>query len=57
MSPPATASPSDLRGYRDAGVDELYLSPVLKTPPRNIAELERMLESFAREWIEAATKL
>jgi probable F420-dependent oxidoreductase len=57
MSPPATASPSDLKRYRDAGVDELYLSPVLKTPPRNIAELERMLESFAREWIEPAAKL
>jgi probable F420-dependent oxidoreductase len=57
MSPPAAAAPSDLKRYRDAGVDELYLSPVLKTPPRNLAELERMLETFAREWIEPAAKL
>jgi probable F420-dependent oxidoreductase len=57
MSPPATAVPADLKRYRDAGVDELYLSPVLQKPPANIAELERMLEGFARDWIEPAAKL
>jgi probable F420-dependent oxidoreductase len=57
MSPPAAAVPADLKRYRDAGVGELYLSPVLKAPPKNIAELERMLEGFAREWVEPAAKL
>jgi len=57
MSPPANATPGELMRYRDAGVDELYLSPVLQKPPGSIAELERMLESFAREWVEPAAKL
>jgi len=57
MSPPANATPDDLKRYRDAGVQELYLAPTLKTPPKNLAELERMLETFAREWIEPAAKL
>ena len=57
MSPPATATPADLKRYRDAGVDELYLSPVLKQPPASIAELQRMLENFARDWVEPAAKL
>jgi probable F420-dependent oxidoreductase len=57
MSPPSTATPAELKRYRDAGVDELYLSPVLQKPPASIAELERMLENFAREWVEPAAKL
>ncbi len=57
MSPPATATPDILRRYHDVGVDELYLSPVLKTPPKSITELEKMLENFARDWIEPAAKL
>ena len=57
MSPPATATPDDLKRYRDAGVHELYLSPVLGNPPRSIAELQRMLENFARDWIEPAARL
>ncbi len=57
MSPPAAATAAELKRYRDAGVDELYLSPVLQKPPGSIAELERMLESFAREWVEPAAKL
>ena len=57
MSPPVTATPAELKHYRDAGVDELYLSPILQKPPGSIAELERMLEGFAREWVEPAVKL
>jgi probable F420-dependent oxidoreductase len=57
MSPPATAVPADLKRYRDAGVDELYLSPVLQKPPKSLVELERLLEGFAREWVEPAAKL
>lgn len=57
MSPPAGATPDTLKAYRDAGVDELYVSPVLRTPPANISELERMLERFARDWIEPASRL
>jgi probable F420-dependent oxidoreductase len=57
MSPPASATPDVLKRYRDVGVDELYLSPVLANPPRNIADLQRMLEVFARDWIEPASRL
>lgn len=57
MSPPAATTAAELERYRDAGVDELYLSPVLQKPPACIAELERMLEGFAREWVEPAAKL
>lgn len=57
MSPPASATPEVLQRYRDVGVDELYLSPVLAKPPRNISELQRMLETFARDWIEPASRL
>lgn len=57
MAPPANAAPGELKRYRDAGVDELYLSPVLQKPPANIGELERMLEGFARQWVEPAAKL
>jgi probable F420-dependent oxidoreductase len=57
MSPPASATPDVLKRYRDVGVDELYLSPVLANPPRNIADLQRMLEIFARDWIEPASRL
>jgi probable F420-dependent oxidoreductase len=57
MSPTATSTPADLKRYRDAGVDELYLSPALQRPPGNIAELAVMLEGFAREWVEPAAKL
>jgi probable F420-dependent oxidoreductase len=57
MSPAATAKPDVLKQYRDAGVHELYLSPVLASPPKSIAELQKMLENFARDWIEPAAKL
>ncbi len=57
MSPPASATPDVLERYRDVGVDELYLSPVLANPPRNTADLQRMLETFARDWIEPASRL
>jgi probable F420-dependent oxidoreductase len=57
MSPPASATPDMLKAYRDAGVDELYVSPVLRTPPANVTELERMLENFARGWIEPGSRL
>jgi probable F420-dependent oxidoreductase len=57
MSPPANATPDVLKRYRDVGVDELYLSPVLAKPPRDLGELQRMLETFARDWIEPASRL
>jgi probable F420-dependent oxidoreductase len=57
MSPTAASTPADLERYRDAGVDELYLSPALQKPPSDIAELKKMLETFARDWVEPAAKL
>jgi probable F420-dependent oxidoreductase len=57
MSPPANAKPDVLKQYKDIGVHELYLSPVLASPPKSLTELQQMLENFARDWIEPAAKL
>ena len=57
MSPPASATPDVIKRYHEIGVHELYLSPVLASPPKNLAELQKMLENFARDWIEPAAKL
>ena len=57
MSPVDTATPDDLKRYRDAGIDELYLTPVFRLPLRNEAEVKTMLEDLARAWVSAAAKL
>lgn len=52
--PPLTGSPReqavDLRDYRDAGLDELVLWPVARTPPELVAQLR----SFMREVVPHA---
>jgi len=57
MSPVATATPADLKSYRDAGVDELYLAPVFQRVTKSEAEVVALLEEIARAWIEPAAKL
>jgi probable F420-dependent oxidoreductase len=57
VSPTAEATPDDLSRYRDAGVDELYLTPVFQQPVANEAEIAKLIEGLARSWVEPALKL
>jgi probable F420-dependent oxidoreductase len=57
MSPLASSTPSDLKSYRDAGVDELYLTPVFQRQMNNEGEVVALLEELARAWINPASKL
>ena len=57
MSPINTATPDDLKAYRDAGIDELYLTPVFRHPLASEAEATTLLEELARGWVEPAARL
>jgi alkanesulfonate monooxygenase SsuD/methylene tetrahydromethanopterin reductase-like flavin-dependent oxidoreductase (luciferase family) len=57
VSPTADATPDTLKRYRDAGVDELYLTPVFQRPVANQAEIIKLTEELARTWVEPALKL
>jgi probable F420-dependent oxidoreductase len=57
MAPVASATPADLQRYRDAGVDELYLTPVFHRQVSTTAEVTALLEELARAWVEPAAKL
>lgn len=57
MAPLASSTPADLKSYRDAGVDELYLTPVFQRPLNTEAEVIKLLEEIARSWIEPASRL
>ena len=57
VSPTADAKPDDLSRYRDAGVDELYLTPVFQRPVATAADVASLTEDLARTWVEPALKL
>jgi probable F420-dependent oxidoreductase len=57
MSPVASATPDDLKRYRDAGVDELYLTSAFRHAPKTEAEVVKLLEELSRSWVEPAAKL
>ncbi len=57
MSPVNTATPDDLKHYREAGIDELYLTPVFQHAPKNESEVTKLLEDLARAWVEPAIRL
>ncbi len=57
VSPTADATPDDLKRYRDAGVDELYLTPVFQRPVASEADIIKLIEELARTWVEPASKL
>jgi probable F420-dependent oxidoreductase len=57
VSPVASATPADLQRYRDAGVDELYLTPVFHRQVSTAAEVTTLLEELARAWVEPAAAL
>ncbi len=57
VSPVASATPAELQRYRDAGVDELYLTPVFHRQVSTAAEVTTLLEELARAWVEPAAAL
>ncbi|MBI3801076.1 MAG: LLM class F420-dependent oxidoreductase [Deltaproteobacteria bacterium] len=57
VSPTASATPADLQQYRDAGVDELYLTPVFSRQVSTAAEVATLLEELAHAWVEPAAQL
>jgi probable F420-dependent oxidoreductase len=57
VSPTSDATPDDLGRYRDAGVDELYLTPVLQRPVASAADISQLTEELARNWVDPALKL
>ena len=57
VSPTADATPDHLKQYRDAGVDELYLTPVFQRALGSEGDVEKLLEELARNWVEPAVKL
>jgi probable F420-dependent oxidoreductase len=57
MAPVKTATPDDLKRYREAGIDELYLTPVFQQPFKDEKELVHLLEDTARKWVEPAARL
>jgi len=57
VSPTADATPDDLKRYRDAGIDELYLTPVFQRPVANEADITKLTEELARTWVEPALRL
>jgi probable F420-dependent oxidoreductase len=57
VSPTADARPDDLGRYRDAGVDELYLTPVFQRPVASEADITKLTEELARTWVEPALRL
>ena len=57
VSPTKTATPDDLKRYRDAGIEELYLTAVLQHPLGSEVEVVTVLEDLARRWVEPAARL
>jgi probable F420-dependent oxidoreductase len=57
VSPTASATPDDMKRYRDVGVDELYLTSVFQRSLGTESEVKELLESLARDWVEPAAKL
>ena len=57
VSPVATATPADLPRYRDAGVDELFLTPLFGQTLDGSGGFASLLEDMAQRWVEPASKL
>jgi probable F420-dependent oxidoreductase len=56
VSPVASATPDDIRRYREAGIDELYLTPVFQRSINTEADLVKTLEELAAKWVAATQK-
>lgn len=56
MAPVREAGPASIAAYRDAGVDELYLTPVFDQAFADVHETVRVIEGIGREWVDAAAR-
>jgi len=57
VAPTASATPDDLKRYRDAGVDELDLTPVFQRPLGSEVDIVKLLEDITRNWVDPAARL
>jgi probable F420-dependent oxidoreductase len=51
------STPADLPAYRDAGVDQVDLTPVFRHPLATDAEIVALLEELAHQWVVPAAQL
>lgn len=56
MAPVSEAGPESIAAYRDAGVDELYLTPIFEQSFANEDETVRVIEDLGRRWVDAAAR-
>ena len=56
MAPVREAGPDSIAAYRDAGVDELYLTPIFEQPFASEDETIRVIEDIGRQWVDAAAR-
>ena len=56
MAPVMSVGPEAIGDYRDAGVHELYLTPIFDTPFSTAAETTAVIEGIGRTWCEAAAR-
>jgi hypothetical protein len=57
VAPTASATPDDIKRYRDVGVDELDLAGVFQQKLGSEADIVKLLEDLARKWVDPAAKL
>lgn len=53
MAPVTTAGPDAMDAYREAGVDELYLTPIFDQAFATSEETERIIEELGRRWVKS----
>ena len=51
------STPADLPAYRQAGVDQVDLTPVFQRSLATDSEIIAMLEELAHQWVEPAAQL
>lgn len=56
VAPVRTAGPEAIEAYRDAGVDELYLTPIFDQPFATVDQTTRIIEDIGRDWVAPATR-
>ncbi len=57
VAPIRTAGPEMIAAYRDAGVDELYLTSIFDQPFATEGETTRVVEDIGRDWVAPAMRL
>ena len=57
MAPVIAAGPDSIAAYRDAGVDELYLTPIFDQAFATNEETVKIIEELGRQWVGPAARL